>query len=101
MPSTSDVIIAHISPRNTLPPTTWNMPPPIRWPSPVSVTMPTMMPAVEQAVATETMLRAASGSASRICFGETHVLFLKNGTSAAIAMPHSAERVIVKPDSMK
>ena len=47
------------------------------------------------------MLRAASGSASRICFGETHVLFLKNGTSAAIAMPHSAERVIVKPDSMK
>ena len=63
--------------------------------------MPTIMPAVAQAVATDTTLRAARGSASRICLGDTQVLRLRKGTSAAMAMPHRAERVIVNPDSMK
>ena len=101
MPSTSDVIMAQPSPRNTLPPTTWNIPAPILCPRPVSVTIPTMMPAVAQAVATETTLRAARGSAARTCLGETQVLLRRKGTTAAIRTPHNADRVMVKPDSMK
>ena len=59
--------------RNTLLPTRSKMPEPMRWPRPVRVTMPMMMPAVEQAVATEMTLRAAWGRALKICRKGTRV----------------------------
>ena len=45
----------------------------MRWPRPVSVTIPMMIPAVEHAVATEMTLRAACGSAVKICRNGTRV----------------------------
>ena len=95
MPRISEVNIAQTSARNTLLPTRSKMPAPIRCPRPVSVTMPMMMPAVEQAVATEITFRAAWGSAVKICLNGTWVPFRRYGTIMHSRQPISAALVMV------